>query len=355
MLSAAIEEAHELSDRVLEATARIQELELLYTLDPEAVEPTIVAGVEAHLPELEALEAHDGMARAWRLLMFVREMGLQWGESEVAAQRTLHHARLAGNRLMVARAIPSLGYCALSGPTPVPEAIDRCRALLEEVEGDRKPEALLEAALSHLEAMRGNVEESRALYRTSRAKLEELGWTFLAAQTSFDSGPVEMLAGDLAAAEAELRRDYDALERMGETNYISTTAAFLAEVLYRQGDMEGAEEHTRISEQLAAQDDVSSQFRWRTVRAKILASRGDTSKGERLAREALTLIAASDDLNSKGEAWVDLAEVLRLAGRVAEATAAAREALALFEAKGNTVSAALARATVQELESAAVS
>ncbi len=142
MLHAAIDEAHELSDRVLEATAQIQELELLYTVDPEAVEPTIVAGVESHLPELEALEAHDGLARAWRLIMFVREMGLQWGESEAAAQLTLDHARLAGNRLMVARAIPSLGYCALSGPTPVPEAIDRCRALLEEVSGDRKPEAL---------------------------------------------------------------------------------------------------------------------------------------------------------------------------------------------------------------------
>ncbi len=50
MLHAAIDEAHELSDRVLEATAQIQELELLYTVDPEAVEPTIVAGVESHPP-----------------------------------------------------------------------------------------------------------------------------------------------------------------------------------------------------------------------------------------------------------------------------------------------------------------
>ena len=37
MLHAAIEEAHELSDRVLEATAGIQELELRYTIDPERV------------------------------------------------------------------------------------------------------------------------------------------------------------------------------------------------------------------------------------------------------------------------------------------------------------------------------
>jgi ATP/maltotriose-dependent transcriptional regulator MalT len=203
--------------------------------------------------------------------------------------------------------------------------------------------------------MRGNVEESRALYRKSRASLEELGWTFLAAQTSFDSGPVEMLAGDLETAEAELRRDYETLDRMGETNYISTTAALLSEVLYRQGDLDGADEYTRISEELAAADDVSSQFRWRGVRAKVLATRGQAAEAEKLAREAVAVIQPSDDPNSHGDALIDLAEVLRIAGRPAEAAEAARDALALFEAKGNTVSAALARATVQELWWAGVS
>src|SRR5437879_11983474 len=86
------------------------------------------------------------------------------------------------------------------------------------------------AAMSHLEAMQGNVPEARDLYRASRATLEELGWSFLAAQTSFDSGPVELLAGDPKAAESELARDYQTLERMGEKNYISTTAALLAQI-----------------------------------------------------------------------------------------------------------------------------
>jgi ATP/maltotriose-dependent transcriptional regulator MalT len=225
---------------------------------------------------------------------------------------------------------------------------------LKEVESDRKPEALLNAALAHLEAMRGNADEARALYRRSRAMLEELGWTFLAAQTSFDSAPVELLAGDLDAAEAELRRDYDTLKRLGETNYISTTAALLSEVLYRQGDLGGAEEFTHVSEELAASDDVTSQFRWRCVRAKALAARGSIAEAERLAREAVELIGRSEDPNSQAEALMDLAEVLRGAGRSAEAAEAARAALERFEAKGNTVSAALARAVVAELESTSV-
>ena len=47
--------------------------------------------------------------------------------------------------------------------------------------------------------------------------------------------------------------------------------------------------------------------------------------------------------------------MLRVAGRSAEAAEAARDALALLETKGNTVSAAIARATVAELESLGVS
>ena len=91
------------------------------------------------------------------------------------------------------------------------------------------------------------------------------------------------------------------------------------------------------------------------MRAKTLAARGDVETAEKLAREAVELIRTSDDINSQGDALIDLAEVLRVAGRPAEAAEAARDALALFEAKGNAVSAALARATVSELESLGVS
>ena len=54
-------------------------------------------------------------------------------------------------------------------------------------------------------------------------------------------------------------------------------------------------------------------------------------------------------LGYHAEALLVLAEVLRLAGRLEEAAGALEEAVALYERKGNVVSAAKARAALDEL------
>ena len=56
---------------------------------------------------------------------------------------------------------------------------------------------------------------------SSRASFEELGWKFEAATVSLDSGPAALLAGDSIAAEAELRADFDRLEKMGRTEVLA--------------------------------------------------------------------------------------------------------------------------------------
>jgi hypothetical protein len=201
-------------------------------------------------------------------------------------------------------------------------------------------------ALAHLEAMRGAFDRSRDLYRTSRASLEELGWNLHAAVTSISSGPIELLADDPVAAEAELRRDLETLEAMGEKYYRSTTAGFLAEALYRQDRLDEADRYGAECAELAADDDVSSQFLWRCVRGKVAARRGDVAQGERIVREALGLILEAEDPDSQATVLLDLAEVLRIGGRDEEASAAAAEAARLFEAKGDVVAAQRASALV---------
>ena len=207
-----------------------------------------------------------------------------------------------------------------------------------------KSEAVLLRRLAHLHAMQGRFDAAREEYRRGRAMLEELGWDFLAALTSSNLGPIEMLAGDPAAAESELRRDYEALDRLGERNFITTVAAYLAEALYRQGRTEEADSFASFSAQVAAPDDVLTQLLWRGVRAKLLALDGVAADAERVASEAVELSRGSDDVISQANALMDQAEVRRIGGREEQAAAAAREALALYTRKGNLVSARRAKA-----------
>jgi tetratricopeptide (TPR) repeat protein len=210
-------------------------------------------------------------------------------------------------------------------------------------EGDRRGQAVTLAALAHLRAMVGDFQRARDDYRNGRAILEELGLRFDASLISIDSGPVEMLAGDPVAAEAELRKDYDALDAMGERNYISSTAGLLAEALYRQGRLDDAAAFATLSEQIAAPSDVFSQHLWRGVRGKLLAHAGEHEEGIALASSGVEQTRTSDDIEGQGNALLYLAETQAIAGRPEDSARSAREACALFETKGNVVSAARAR------------
>jgi tetratricopeptide (TPR) repeat protein len=154
---------------------------------------------------------------------------------------------------------------------------------------------------------------------------------------------VEMLADDPAAAEAELRRGYSALEGMGERGLLSRVAAGLARALDAQDRPDEAQSCTEVSESLGGAD-VAGQISWRAVRSVLLARRGRLEAAEELAREAVRLAEESDDVNRRGRVLLDLAEVLGLAGRPEEARKIVEQALASFEAKGNVVAAGKARA-----------
>ncbi len=350
----AIAAAAVLGDRPLETIARLGRLYLHYITEGDEPEAEVIDQVMAAIAVLEPAGDHRGLTRAWRILTNVHFAGCRYLDATTAAERMIEHARLAGDRAMELRVLPALATCAQLGPTPAPEAIAIGQRVLAELDGDRKAEAYTLRALAMLEAMGGHFEEARSLYRRSRATLEELGWRFDAALTSaIASGPVELMAGDPVAAEAELRRDLEALAAMGERNYISTTSAFLAEALERQGRSDEAYTLTEESEAIAAPDDVATQCLWRSVRAKVLAGRGQSAQAEALAREAIAIIAAAQDPDGQGYAALDLAEVLRLGGRADEALTAAAEAAALFDRKGNRASAARARALAAEIEGAA--
>jgi hypothetical protein len=84
------------------------------------------------------------------------------------------------------------------------------------------------------------------------------------------SGWTEILAGDPAAAERDLRWGVEKLREIGELNWLSTTAAMLSEALYEQGRLEEAERFVKVSQDAAGSEDIFSQVLLRTVRAKVM-------------------------------------------------------------------------------------
>jgi tetratricopeptide (TPR) repeat protein len=261
---------------------------------------------------------------------------------EDAAGRAAEHYRRAG--WSPSTSVGSVGMALWYGPRPAEEAIARCHELLRDHEGDRASEASILVSLARLEAVRGQFAEARATVARARATWEELGQTYaVEVSCGAASGVIEVIAGDLEAAEALFRATCEACVRFNASAYLASVSAKLADVLYDLGRYDDAEEWTATSQNLAGPEDRDAQCRWRAVAAKLQARRGEVEAAERLAREAIDIADSTDVLNQRAKLRLDLAEVLRIAGRDADATGAVEEAIALYERKGNVVAAQRAR------------
>jgi class 3 adenylate cyclase/tetratricopeptide (TPR) repeat protein len=347
VLAQSSEAANLCGDRAVVTTASVVRMMWHHLASPESMGvQQVVDDATAAIADLEALEAHAGLARAWRLMTHVHFYEGLFGPAEEAATRAIHEAELAGDRVLEVRLLSSLASCALYGPTPAAEAIERCNQVMERSGGDRRTEAVTLCSLSVLEAMRGDASRARGYYQRSRSMLNELGFTFSAALTSLTSGPAEMLAGDLVRAEAELRGDYETLLAMGEKGYMSSVAGLLAEVLYAQGRHDEAADFANVCQQTAAPYDVGAQYQWRCIQAKLLADTGRLDEAETLAREGVRLIKTTDQPAIQADGLMSLAIVLGKAGKIDEAAASLHESIALFEQKGDIVSAARGRAAL---------
>ena len=199
--------------------------------------------------------------------------------------------------------------------------------------------------------MQGEAEEARHLIDRSLAIHEELGLTFRRAVTlGFFSAGAHKMAGDLVAAERDLRLAIELLEATGDKGVRSTVTAFLAGTLYALGRYSEAERQVDLAEQLAGTDDWVSHSGLGSLRAKILALHGELERAKEAAEEAIRIAEASDDIDSRGCLWMDKAEVLSLAGDPMGAASCLELAIDLLEQKGNVVTAGKARARLGELQ-----
>jgi class 3 adenylate cyclase/DNA-binding SARP family transcriptional activator len=287
----------------------------------------------------EAIRVFDpsddpGLARAWRRVAHAYMAKGQYADSSEAAERALAHARAGGERFEEARIVDLLCTSLLYGPAPADAAVKRCEGMLVDADSNQVLTANIAAALVGLLGMRGAFDAARERARFAEEIYLELDLQLAFAGLTQVTGPMELLAGDPAAAERELQRGLDILQPRGPDGY---QEALLAQALYGQGRLDEAARHARTAEEHAPVDNIQAQVAWRGVRAK-LDSAESPEQARALAGEAVSLAEATDATNLLADALADLAVVLRVAGGDA-AVDVTRRALTLYEEKGNIAAA----------------
>jgi predicted ATPase len=351
-LEEALEGAAKLGEERLRADALLTRLLVRHhaTDDLSAWRAEVADVTGGLIPILEEREAYPELAKAWRMVAFVHGITCEWEAVAEAEQHAIRYARLAENARQEARLAAAYSIALCAGPMNVAEAIARCTEILDRGLHHRQSEAVVRCSLALLHAMRGEFDRARELYRATRPMLEDYGAVVLAAWTGLTSGRVELLAGDVDAAEAELQRDHEQLLALGELFFRPSLAVMLAQTLFEQGKLNEAYELTEAAAATAGEDDLECQAILRSVKAKVLARRGREQEATDLAREALTLLEPTDEIVGRVEVLFDLADVHRIAGDHGASAEALNAALDLCRKKQMTVQAERLEAMLEALD-----
>jgi ATP/maltotriose-dependent transcriptional regulator MalT len=330
-------------DAVLSAIAVVHGAQLDLQTNPEMKIDAILKMADAAIVVFERSGDERHLAEAWRLRGRALWFRCRAGDAEEALRRAMEFARRVGDSRTEAQALNVTVGAAFYGPLPVFEAARLCEEILARPGEQRRIRASALRALAGLRAMEGRFDEARGLLADSRAILEDIGLLVTAAAAAETAGLIELLAGEVQAAERELRTGYERLERMGGTSSLPMLAAMIAQTLYLQGRDDEALRFSDLSASSAAKDDPGAQVLWRSARAKVIARLGQLDEAEELSAEAVRLAETTDFLVVRADALLDRSEVLRAAGREDEARQAGDEALALYEQKGAAAAADRAR------------
>ena len=329
----------------VELRARMDELAIRVTADPELDTNAALAEMEAAIVALQELDDAVSIARAWRAVMQVGFLRADMALVDRGSRGLLEAARRAGSRREAVWAVRGLAAALTYGPAHVEEAIPQVeRGLAEYAE-----EGAGEDHLALLYAFAGRFEQAEQAMERSRRHFLEFGQKIDHAWTSADLASIAILDGRPERAEAELRSAAKVLEEAGEGAALSSVTCALAEVLYRLGRFDEAEQMAREAEKTTVVVDVLGQAYWRSVRAMVLATRGEAEEALRLTAQAISLARKTDALPYVGDGLSAEAEVLQLLGRADEARPVLEEALAVYERKGIAASAERMRRALAEL------
>jgi tetratricopeptide (TPR) repeat protein len=312
-------------------------------------DPGALGECEAAAAVLEPEGDLEGLAEAWGAIGSLRVSLGDSSSATEAFERAITCAEESGNHYTKLIVASSLVWAFQELPVPADVAIGRAEQYLEAASGDPWAQAAILQPLALLYGYAGRFTDARAAITRAQSTQTSCGAAIDSAVSAAQAGLIEMIAGDLAAAQAELKKGCDALRATGGRGYLCSWLTRLAEVEYALGRAGEAYRLTEESEALAGADDLDAQVRWRAARAKVLAQRGQFTAARQFAGQAKALVAPTTWADVQAEILVAKAEVAKLAGAPAEAAASLREALRIYEDRRAVALADQTRAALASL------
>jgi class 3 adenylate cyclase len=335
------EEARLAGDELDELKARMLMLGGRALTDPTFAISDEAESVAAALTVFERASDVVGMAFAEEALTVIYLGLANWRESGAAAERALGHSLAAGDGVMADEMRFFIGNAALWGSMPVADTLALSDELIAGTASNSSRYQILSLrAMAH--AMAGDAVAAHADIADATRIKRELGDPSLA--WLFTPTPIEMILGDLEAAEREADWTIGVLERLGESGQRSTIFGFRARNSFDRGRPDD-EILTSVAEcrRLAASDDAVSQLQWRAALALVAARAGRIDEAKRWIGEGAAKVAHSDFLYELGLTAQDRGYIHQCAGELDDARREYEAALVLFEQKGDVMDAARVR------------
>jgi DNA-binding SARP family transcriptional activator/tetratricopeptide (TPR) repeat protein len=276
----------------------------------------------------------------------LRELG-KVSSAEEYAWKAIAFARTAGVAREQVRAQWTLMADLLAGPTPAPEAIERCREVMRTAPETLHGTVGVSGTLAVLLAMNSDFTEARQLIARIRAILDSVSHARILTNSMMWAGRVELLASEPTLAEGFYRQGLDVARETGEVIAAQALAPGLANALCAQGRVEEAASQMQATPEPGEGGSNRNRGGWLAAEVRVLALRGQLETAVRRGREAEALVAPTDLLDLRGEVALAVAEALSASGAADAARRALSDAMLLYHQKGNKSGAVRAQRALE--------
>jgi tetratricopeptide (TPR) repeat protein len=309
---------------------------------------TRLARLEDAYRVLSAAGDDEALGYYWWSLAGERWVSLQAGETAAACERGLEHFRRAGIYRRTDDLLWWIRSAYVFGPTPVPDALHRVRALQKEAGDSIALQAGAATTLGRLLAMQGDFDQARELYAFGRDFYYSAGMTVSAAGVTMHGAWIEHRAGDLVAMERALRQGVDDLRALGNRAFFSTVAIYLAMCLYKQGRLDEVRELSAEGMEASPQGDLINLVYADALEGCLRSHEGRHEEAEALLAGAVDRVQTTDYFFVRADIPLYQAEVLSRAGKAEAASSTADVGLSFLDEKGDVAGAARARERLAE-------